>query len=108
MHWLNKDNPNHLVYKGLKSANSSRAPTHCSGVNYIFKPITAKLALQIPRKQPEKFGKKYAVFSGSLRNMFRDPRKSLEKSPEKFSGPKVFGYFEKCTPGLKGLRITLG
>ena len=45
------------------------------------------------RKNPEKFGWEYGLFSGALRNAFRDPRNSPEKCPEKFSGPRSFRVF---------------
>ena len=46
-----------------------------------------------PRKQPEKLGWESRVFSGALRNAFRDPRNSLEKSHEKSSGSRSFRVF---------------
>ena len=46
-----------------------------------------------PRKQPEKLGWESGVFSGVLRNAFRDSRNLPEKSPEKSSGPRSFRVF---------------
>ena len=45
------------------------------------------------RKQPEKLGWESGVFSGVMRNAFRDLRNSPEKSLEKSSGPRSFQVF---------------
>ena len=39
------------------------------------------------------------MFSGALRNTFRDPRNSPEKSPKSFRAREIFGSFEKRSPG---------
>ena len=48
-----------------------------------------------PRKQPEKLGWESGVFSGALRNAFRDPK----TAPKSLRAREVFGSFEKRTPG---------